>query len=147
MRVIYNRVWLAGVAIATLFSILPSLTACHQVRDLSHDPDVVDSVTMAYIVTELKDDLLATDSSIVAVERITPTRQDYIPIAVVSVEYRNGQRDRQAIGFDYRQISLARDLMEQYEGLSVTAIADSLSTSISYATMLQKIVLRSKAVR
>ena len=95
-------------------------------KDLSHDPNAVDTITTEYIHTSLPADLPRFDSSVQSVERVKMTRQDNIPVALVNIVRKDGTAAREYIHFDYETISSVRDIMEAEEGTSTTEIAKTV---------------------
>jgi hypothetical protein len=114
------------------------------VKDLSHNPEAVDSITTQYIYTELSADYPRFDSTVVCVDRVKMTRQDNIPVALVDIIRPDSTTVREFIHFDYETISRVRDVMEAEEGVSALQIANSLSISELNAQLYRQIVLRAK---
>lgn len=114
------------------------------VKDLSHNPEAVDSITTQYIYTELSADYPRFDSTVVCVDRVKMTRQDNIPVALVDIIRTDSTTVREFIHFDYETISRVRDVMEAEEGVSAPQIANSLSISELNAQLYRQIVLRAK---
>lgn len=141
MTTTIQRVW--RQLFATLFLTI-TVVACGKKADPSHNPDVVDSVTIDYISNSLKSDLLAAEPAIASIDKVKLTRQDNIPIALVDIVYHDGSTTRDFYCFEYQTISNVRDLMEQNAEMTVEQIAERLSLAPSYVVMLKSIVLQAK---
>ena len=139
MGQIYVKLWRVFLVTVFLF-----VTVGCAVKDLSHNPEAVDSITTQYIYTELSADYPRFDSTVVRVDRVKMTRQDNIPVALVDIIRTDSTTVREFIHFDYETISRVRDVMEAEEGVSAPQIANSLSISELNAQLYRQIVLRAK---
>lgn len=139
MGQIYVKLWRVFLVTVFLF-----VTVGCAVKDLSHNPEAVDSITTQYIYTELSADYPRFDSTVVCVDRVKMTRQDNIPVALVDIIRTDSTTVREFIHFDYETISRVRDVMEAEEGVSALQIANSLSISELNAQLYRQIVLRAK---
>jgi hypothetical protein len=139
MGQIYIKLWRVFLVTVFLF-----VTVGCAVKDLSHNPEAVDSITTQYIYTELSADYPRFDSTVVCVDRVKMTRQDNIPVALVDIIRTDSTTVREFIHFDYETISRVRDVMEAEEGVSALQIANSLSISELNAQLYRQIVLRAK---
>lgn len=119
-----------------------AISSCKRVVNLSHDPKVVDSITMAYIISDFKNDLLAADENIGSIEEVATTRQDYIPIALVYYTTKDGKQQTDFYFFDYKDLSVVRDLMEQNPDITTSEIATKLSIPPLQATAMYNIITR-----
>jgi hypothetical protein len=124
MRQNCTKLW--RVILVTVF--LFTTVGCGS-KDMSHDPNAVDTITTEYIHTSLPADLPRFDSSVQSVERVKMTRQDNIPVALVNVVRKDGTAAREYIHFDYEAISSVRDIMEAEEEISAAEIANRLGLS------------------
>ena len=139
MRQNCTKLW--RVILVTVF--LFTTVGCGS-KDLSHDPNAVDTITTEYIHTSLPADLPRFDSSVQSVERVKMTRQDNIPVALVNVVRNDGTADREYIYFDYEAISSVRDIMEAEEGTSTTEIASRLGLSELQVQLYRQILFIAK---
>ena len=139
MRQNCTKLW--RVILVTVF--LFTTVACGS-KDLSHDPNAVDTITTEYIHTSLPADLPRFDSSVQSVERVKMTRQDNIPVALVNVVRKDGTTTREYIHFDYEAISSVRDIMETEKGTSTTEIASRLGLSELQVQLYQQIIIIAK---
>ena len=139
MRQNCTKLW--RVILVTVF--LFTTVACGS-KDLSHDPNAVDTITTEYIHMTLPADLPRFDSSVQSVERVKMTRQDNIPVALVNVVRNDGTADREYIHFDYETISSVRDIMEAEEGTSTTEIASRLGLSELQVQLYRQILFIAK---
>ena len=136
-----NCIKLWRVILVTVF--LFTTVGCGS-KDLSHDPNAVDTITTEYIHMTLPADLPRFDSSVQSVERVKMTRQDNIPVALVNVVRKDGTTTREYIHFDYETISSVRDIMEAEEGTSTTEIANRLGLSELQVQLYQQILFIAK---
>ena len=139
MGQIYVKLWRVFLVTVFLF-----VTVGCAVKDLSHNPEAVDSITTQYIYTELSADYPRFDSTVVCVDRVKMTRQDNIPVALVDIIRTDSTTVREFIHFDYETISRVRDVMEAEQSVSTAQIANSLSISELNAQLYRQIVLRAK---
>ncbi|MBQ2423750.1 MAG: hypothetical protein II262_03020 [Alistipes sp.] len=139
MGQIYVKLWRVFLVTVFLF-----VTVGCAVKDLSHNPEAVDSITTQYIYTELSADYPRFDTTVVCVDRVKMTRQDNIPVALVDIIRTDSTTVREFIHFDYETISRVRDVMESEESVSTAQIANSLSISELNAQLYRQIVLRAK---
>ncbi|MBQ2418724.1 MAG: hypothetical protein II281_02830 [Alistipes sp.] len=139
MRQNCTKLW--RVILVTVF--LFTTVGCGS-KDLSHDPNAVDTITAEYIHTSLPADLPRFDSSVQSVERVKMTRQDNIPVALVNIVRKDGTTTREYIHFDYETISSVRDIMEAEEGTSTTEIANCLGLSELQVQLYQQIIIIAK---
>ncbi|MBP3644569.1 MAG: hypothetical protein J6J22_07965 [Alistipes sp.] len=139
MRQNCTKLW--RVILVTVF--LFTTVGCDS-KDLSHDPNAVDTITAEYIYTTLPADLPRFDSSVQSVERVKMTRQDNIPVALVNVVRKDGTAAREYIHFDYETISSVRDIMEAEEGTSTTEIANRLGLSELQVQLYRQILFIAK---
>lgn len=113
-------------------------------RDLSHDPQAVDAITIDYITTDFKADVEAAED-IDAVESMTLTRQDYIPIIIV--DYRIGEQViRDFFAFSYEDLCKVRQAVERNPECSHSDIVQALGYDIweQHAVAMKNIILRAK---
>lgn len=136
--------WWRLVVIVTISFLAQS---CRHAHDLSHNRRAVDSVVFAYILTDLKGDMMELNSAIASVDKIKLTRQDDIPIALVDLHYKDSGAAREFLYFDYATICRVRELIEQQKGITPTEIAERLAMDYKTAYYMHKIVLRTKRVR
>lgn len=141
MKQIFTKLWRA--TIVTVFILI--FWSCGA-RDLSHDPEVVDQITMEYISTQLAVDLVNFDSDICSVERIKLTRQDNIPVALVNLTRKGEEEVREFYYFDYADISRVRDAMEQQD-MSSADLANKLDMPEFQVKLFQQIILRAKCAK
>ena len=139
MRQNCTKLW--RVILVTVF--LFTTVGCGS-KDLSHDPNAVDTITTEYIHTSLPADLPRFDSSVQSVERVKMTRQDNIPVALVNVVRKDGTTTREYIHFDYETIGSVRDIMEAEEGTSTTEMASRLGLSELQVQLYQQIIIIAK---
>lgn len=136
------RLW-RGV-IVTVFLLL---TVGCKGRDVSGDAEAVDALTVEYIFADLAADIKAADSTICNIERITLTRQDAIPIALVNVQYSDGSSGREVYGFNYQDIAQVAGLLENNPQITAAEVADSLHCSKAHAHSLLTIARRAKGMK
>ena len=139
MRQNCTKLW--RVILVTVF--LFTTVGCGS-KDLSHDPNAVDTITTEYIHMTLPADLPRFDSSVQSVERVKMTRQDNIPVALVNVVRKDGTTTREYIYFDYETISSVRDIMEAEKEISATEIANRLGLSELQVSLYQQIIFIAK---
>ena len=139
MGQIYVKLWRVFLVTVFLF-----VTVGCAVKDLSHNPEAVDSITTQYIYTELSADYSRFDSTVVCVDRVKMTRQDNIPVALVDIIRTDSTTVREFIHFDYETISRVRDVMEAEEGTSTTEIANRLGLSELQVSLFQQIIIIAK---
>ena len=141
MRQNCTKLW--RVILVTVF--LFTTVGCGS-KDLSHDPNAVDTITTEYIHMTLPADLPRFDSSVQSVERVKMTRQDNIPVALVNVVRKDGTTTREYIHFEYEAISSVRDIMEAEKEISATEIANRLGLSELQVSLYQQIIIIAKGV-
>ena len=139
MRINCIKLW--RVILVTVF--LFTTVGCGS-KDLSHDPNAVDTITTEYIHTSLPADLPRFDSSVQSVERVKMTRQDNIPVALVNVVRKDGTTTRKYIHFDYEAISSVRNIMEAEEEISAAEIANRLGLSELQVQLYRQILFIAK---
>lgn len=140
MKTTIYRVW--RVAIVTLFL----LTVACSGRDVSGNPQVVDALTVEYIMHDLSADIERIDENILSVERVKLTRQDAIPIALVDVVYKDGTTGREFYGFDYQQIVMVCELLDKEPKMTAAQVAAALQMSENGAATLLTIARRAKGL-
>ena len=142
MNTTIYRLW-RGV-IVTVFLLL---TVGCKSRDVSGDAKAVDALTVEYIFADLAKDVQAADSTICLVERVKLTRQDAIPIALVNVQYSNGQSVREIYGFNYLDIAQVATMLDSNPQLTATDVAEALHCSKCQALGLLTIARRAKGMK
>ena len=138
MKPILAKLW--RITTVTVFILL--LFGCGT-RDISLDPKAVDKITTEYIFTEMATDLVLFDSSIASVEHIRMTRQDDIPVALVSLTRKDGQQTREFYHLDFAEISRVRELMDD-KTLSTAEISSRLNIPELHVNLYKQIILRAK---
>lgn len=120
------------------------LVAVGCAADLSHDPQAVDAITIDYLEHDFKADVEAAED-IDAVENMTLTRQDYIPIIIV--DYRIGEQViRDFFAFSYEDLCKVREAVERNPECSHSDIVQALGYDIwePHAEAMKNIILRAK---
>lgn len=114
-------------------------------RDLSHDPEAVDAITIDYLQNDFRADVEAAEG-VRVVEKVTLTRQDYVPIAIVSYSTDN-QSYRDFYAFCYDDLCKVRDVVESKgEQCSYEDICAALGCALwqPHAAAMKSIILRAK---
>ena len=112
---------------------------------MSHNPKVVDRITVDYLVTTFPERLIESDSTLVTVEKVKITRQDYIPVALIDCRWIDGTTSRTCYHFSYDDICRVREAIEQGK-LSIAELASELHTSqMHIAAMVDIINLAKRA--
>ena len=133
-----NKLWRCSVA--TIFFLL-LLVGC---QSKSLDPQAVDTATINYIHGELINDLPLFDSAIDSVERIKPTRQDNIPIALTYLTYKDGTTTCDFLYFSYEDICSVYKITQEQPEFSATEIAAQLPLSDVQVKAMLKIIKLAK---
>ena len=106
---------------------------------MSHNPKVVDRITVDYIFNQFPKRLIESDSTLVAVEKVKITRQDYIPVALIDCRWSDGTTSRTCYHFSYDDICRVREAMEQGE-VSVTELATEIQSSPTHIAAMVDII-------
>ena len=106
---------------------------------MSHNPKVVDRITVDYIFNQFPKRLIESDSTLVTVEKVKITRQDYIPVALIDCKWIDGTTSRICYHFSYDDICRVRESVEQGE-VSTAELADKLQTSQLHISAMVDII-------
>ena len=139
MRVCIYRLW-RTILVAVFLLIATSCSI-----DLSHDPKAVDTITIDYLEHDFRADIQAAEG-VTAVTKVVLTRQDYIPIAIVSYEADN-QSNRDFYAFCYEDLCKVRDVVEtKGEQCSYDDIRTALGCNLwePHIAAMKSIILRAK---
>lgn len=123
--------WVVSLALLSI-AILLTVFVCFKNAEPDYDPDIIDSRTIEYISsTDFANDVIASDSRIATVDHVKITRQDNIPIALVSYtfkpEFESGRSVREFYYFEYQTICAVAEFANNNPNLSTKQISEQLS--------------------
>lgn len=133
-RALIMGLWRVVIVTASIFA----LVACGA---KALDPERVDTVTSDYILRDLATTIVQCDSTVVSVEKVKLTRQDYIPIAIVDCTLSDGTATRQFYGFDLQTISRVHEIVKEQPAIDTQSLALLVGTSAPHAEAMRQIVI------